>query len=88
MKVLRKTKKGPYGIIFFLPSYPTRELTQCYSNFRATDRARAALMERNYDEFQLINEELHNLSTAAYFTKACKYIIFVSEVLCRTQNTY
>ena len=30
-------------------------------------------MDRNYAEFELINEELHNLSTAAYFTKACKY---------------
>ena len=30
-------------------------------------------MDRNYAEFELINEELHNLSTAAYFTKACNY---------------
>ena len=51
---------------------PARELTQCYFICRATSRARAALMDRNYAEFELINEELHNLSTAAYFTKACK----------------
>ena len=67
-KVMRKTKKR----LVFIQLSPHKELTQsCF--FRATDRARAALMDRNYDEFQLINEELHNLSTAAYFTKACKY---------------
>ena len=57
----------------FCKSYPARELTQSGFICRATSRARAALMDRNYAEFELINEELHNLSTAAYFTKACKY---------------